>query len=334
MVVQTILTLIAYAISFGMTLFIMPKWIRYATKVGLVGRDMHKVGTKMIPEAGGVIVIAAMFTSLLYCAAVKVCLFHDQQSMIYILGAIGSILAVTVIGVMDDFGGWKEGLRQWQKPLLTLPAAIPFLLANFERSTIDVPFIGVQDVGLALPLILVPVAIVGASNAFNMLAGYNGLEAGMGIIILGTFSILSFISGQQFAGVFCLIGVSALFAFIIFNWYPAKVFPGDTLTYPIGAYLAICAILGHVERYALILFIPYYLDFLLPLRKGMRVEAFAKLNGDGSFEPPYKGIFDTTHLVIYMLRRIKKRVYEKDVVLFILGFELLLAALCIIIFVA
>ena len=95
----------------------------------------------------------------------------------------------------------------------------------------------------------------------------------------------------------------------------------------------VVAILGHVERYALILFIPYYLDFLLPLRKGMRVEAFAKLNGDGSFEPPYDGIFDTTHLAIHALRRIKKRVYEKDVVLFILGFELLLAALCVLIFV-
>lgn len=329
----TVLTACAYVISFGVTIYLMPKWIRYAAKIGLVGRDMHKVGEKMIPEAGGVVVVTAIFASLLYYAVLRIWLAHDQQSMIYILGTIGSILCVTVIGVMDDFQGWKEGLKQWQKPLLTVPAAIPFLLASFERTTIDLPFVGTQDVGLALPLVFVPVAIVGASNAFNMLAGYNGLEAGMGIIMLGTFGILAHLGGHHFGVVFCFIGVCALVAFFIFNWYPSKVFPGDTLTYPIGAYLAICAILGHVVTYALILFIPYYFDFLLPLRKKMKVEAFAKINGDGSFEQPYKGIYDTTHFVIFLLRRVKKNVYEKDVVLFILGFELLLAILCIILFV-
>jgi UDP-N-acetylglucosamine--dolichyl-phosphate N-acetylglucosaminephosphotransferase len=310
----------------------MPKWIRYAAKIGLVGRDMHKTGETMIPEAGGVVVVTAIFTSLIYYAVLKICLAHDQQSMMYILGAIGSILCVTVIGVMDDFQGWKEGLKQWQKPLLTVPAAIPFLLATFERTTVDLPFLGVQNVGLAVPLVFVPLGIVGASNAFNMLAGYNGLEAGMGVIMLGTFGLLAHLGGHHFGAVFCLIGVSALVAFLIFNWYPSKVFPGDTLTYPIGAYLAICAVLGHVVSYALILFIPYYLDFLLPLRKRMKVEAFAKINGEGGFEQPYKGIYDTTHLVIFLLRKIKRNVYERDVVLFILGFELLLAILCVIIF--
>jgi len=329
----TILTACAYVIPFGVTVYLMPKWIRYAAKIGLVGRDMHKVGEKMIPEAGGVVIVTAIFTGLLYYAVVKMCLAHDQQSLMYILGTIGSILCVTVIGVMDDFQGWKQGLKQWQKPLLTVPAAVPFLLASFELSTIDLPFFGVLEIGLALPLVIVPVGIVGASNAFNMLAGYNGLEAGMGIIMLGTLGILAHLSGHHFAAVLCFIGASALIGFFIFNWYPSKVFPGDTLTYSIGAYLAICTILGQVATYALILFIPYYFDFLLPLRKKMKVEAFARINGDGSFEQPYKGIYDITHFVIFLLRRVKKNVYEKDVVLFILGFELLLAAFCIILFV-
>jgi hypothetical protein len=62
----------------------------------------------------------------------------------------------------------------------------------------------------------------------------------------------------------------------------------------------------------------------------MKVEAFAKINGDGSFEQPYKGIYDITHFVIFVLRKVKTRVLERDVVFFILGFELLLAALCIV----
>jgi len=323
-----IMTLIAYVISFGMTFFLMPSWIRHAIKIKLVGRDMHKTETQMIPEAGGVIVLTAITVSLLYYAGIQAFFLHHEHSLSVIFGSIASLLLVGGIGFMDDFGGWKRGLKQWQKPLLTLPAAIPFLMVNLHRTTMDFPFIGVKDIGLLFPLLFIPVAIVGASNAFNMLAGYNGLEAGMGMIILGTLSILSYFNGEYLAVVFCLIGFFALFAFITFNWYPSKIFPGDTMTYPIGAFIAICAILGMVEKFALILFIPYYLDFLLPLRKRMKVEAFAKINSDGSFETPYDSIYDSTHLVIFVLKKFKNRVDEKDVVLTILGFEFLLAIFC------
>ena len=257
---------------------------------------------------------------------------HHQYFLIIILGSVASVLLVGIIGVLDDLRGWKKGLKQWQKPLLTLPAAIPFLLVNLNRTAIDLPFIGLVDLGLLFPLLFIPVAIVGASNAFNMPAGYNGLEAGMGIVILGTLGVLAHLHGKDFGVVFCLVGFSALVAFMIFNWYPSKVFPGDTMTYPIGSYIAICAILGSVEKFALLLFIPYYLDFLLPLRKRMKVEAFAKVATDGSFDVPYASVYDSTHLVIHLLKKFKKKVYEKNVVLTILGFELLLALLCVILF--
>jgi len=330
---EIILTIVAFVISFGVTFFLMPEWIKYARKLKIIGQDMHKVDKTEIPEAGGLIIISAIIFALLFYAGVQVFLMENQQAMMFVIGSIGSILCVAIIGVMDDFRGWKVGLKQWQKPLMTLPAAIPFLLVNFNRTTIDIPFIGIQDIGIIVPLLFVTLAIVGASNAFNMLAGYNGLEAGMGMIILGTLGILSILEMQTFGIVFCFIGFFALLAFIIYNWFPSKVFPGDTMTYSIGAFIAVCAILSRVEKFALILFIPYLFDFLLPLRKRMKVEAFAKVNPDGSFEPPYKGIYDTTHLAIRILKKCKKKVYEKDVVLFIFGFELILAVLCILLYI-
>jgi UDP-N-acetylglucosamine--dolichyl-phosphate N-acetylglucosaminephosphotransferase len=320
---------ISFIIAFSVTFVLLPFWIRYAKKIGLVGRDMNKPAPVMVAEAGGVIVVGAIIVSLLYFAGITVFHYNRGYEGIVILGAIGSIVCAAIIGIFDDVRGWKIGLTQWQKPLLTIPAAIPFLLTNLQRTTIDIPFIGVKNVGLVLPLVFIPMAIVGAANAFNMLAGYNGLEAGMGLLILGVFSVLSYLNGQSFAAVLCLIGFSALLAFMIFNWYPAKVFPGDTMTYPIGAFLAIGAIAGRIEKFALILFIPYFLDFLLPLRKKMKVEAFAKVNSDGSLEQPYEGIYDTVHLVIFFLQRIKKKVYERDIVAVILGFEAFLAVVCV-----
>src|SRR3989344_2780262 len=66
----------------------------------------------------------------------------------------------------------------------------------------------------------------------------------------------------------------ALLAFFIFNKHPAHIFPGDTLTYPIGTIIAIIAILGNIEKFALILFIPYLIEGLLKARGKMQKESF------------------------------------------------------------
>ena len=55
-----------------------------------------------------------------------------------------------------------------------------------------------------------------------------------------------------------------------------------------------------------------------------KVEAFAKVNEDGSLEQPYDKIYDLTHLAIAVLKRLKTKVYERDVVIFIFGIELFL----------
>jgi UDP-N-acetylglucosamine--dolichyl-phosphate N-acetylglucosaminephosphotransferase len=119
----------------------------------------------------------------------------------------------------------------------------------------------------------------------------------------------------------------ALLAFLYFNWYPAKVFPGDTMTYSVGALVACVAILGDMEKIAILLFIPYVIDFILPMRKRLRVEAFAKVNDDGSLEQPYDKLYDITHLAIAVLRNIKSKVYERDVVEFVYLIEILMAGL-------
>ena len=102
------------------------------------------------------------------------------------------------------------------------------------------------------------------------------------------------------------------------------------MTYSIGALIAIIAILGDVERIALIIFIPYFLELILKLRGRLKKESFAKVLEDGSLEQPYEKIYGLEHLTIKILKKIKKRVYEKDVVYTILLSELILCILVII----
>ena len=270
-------------------------WIPKAEKAGLVGKDMNKIGKPLVSEMGGICVVFAFVLTVLLYIGIET-FITTKTIPIGLFACICTILIATIIGIMDDILGWKIGLTKLQKPLLSITAAIPLVVINAGVSTMVFPIWGSINLGILYPLIIIPLGIVCASNGFNMLAGYNGLEAGMGAIILSALGFIAFLSGNIPICILALSMVGALLGFLWFNWCPAKIFPGDTLTYSVGALIACVAILGNMQKFALILFIPYFIDFILPMRKWLRVEAFAKVNDDGSLEQPYDKLYDSTHV--------------------------------------
>jgi UDP-N-acetylglucosamine--dolichyl-phosphate N-acetylglucosaminephosphotransferase len=318
----------AVIVSFAATWIAARKWIYKAPEIGLLGFDMNKPGMPKVAEMGGICVVFGFVLSILIHIGMMTFLLH-RQDYVAILAVLCTVLSVCIIGMMDDFLGWKKGLRQWQKPIFTLFAALPMMVINAGHSTMNLPIMGVMDLGILYPLLIVPLGIVGASNVYNMVAGYNGLEAGMGVIILSALGYFAYINGKQSAMILSFCMVSALIAFLYFNWYPAKVFPGDTMTYSVGGLAACVAILGDMEKIAVLLFLPYAFDFIIQAAGGFRKEAFAKVNEDGSLAKPYKGIYHLTHLAIVVLKQLKGKVYERDVVLFLCGIEMAVAGICV-----
>jgi UDP-N-acetylglucosamine--dolichyl-phosphate N-acetylglucosaminephosphotransferase len=214
--------------------------------------------------------------------------------------------------------------------LSTIPIAIPLAVVNAGNSIMALPFFGLVDFGLFFPLLIIPAGIIGATNGYNMLAGYNGLEAGLGIVILSTLGMIAWLSGSAWVAMISFIVVFALLGFLYYNMVPAKVFPGDSMTYSIGAVIACVAILGNMEKYAIILFVPYLFDALMFIRfrfvDGLKgVEAFARVSPDGSLSMPNRKVYDFTHLALKVLSKFKKTVYEKDVVIFVIGTEAVIA---------
>jgi UDP-N-acetylglucosamine--dolichyl-phosphate N-acetylglucosaminephosphotransferase len=277
---------------------------------------------------GGVCVVFGFAMGVLFYIGIETfCL----QSYGYtpILAALCTVFMACIIGMMDDLLGWKAGLRQWQKPLFMLFAAMPMMVINAGHTTMTLPLVGSVEWGILYPLAIVPIGIVGASNAFNMIAGYNGLEAGMGVVIFCAMGYVGLASNKIDAAVLSLIMLAALLAFLYYNWYPAKVFPGDSMTYVVGALAACVAILGDMEKIAVILFVPYAIDFFLQATGRFGREAFGRVNEDGSLDRPYMNVYHLTHLAIALLKRVKARVYERDVVLFICGVEALIAVVSI-----
>ena len=323
-----LLTLLSLAISFLLTFFTLPFWIRKAKQVGLIWEDMNKPGhPKNVAGSGGIVVVLSFMIGLLYYVAVRTFITKapDDVSM-KIFSLLRVVLFLTVIGIIDDLFGWKHGgLSQRTRWFLVFVASIPLVVINAGSSTINFPLFGSISLGLLYPLILVPLGVAGATTTYNSLAGFNGLEAGQGILILGFLSYVAFITGSPWLCLTGLIMVAALIGFYFYNKYPAKVFPGDSLTWTIGALIAGIAILGDFESIAVFIFIPYILEAILKLRGGLVKQSFARPKKDGSLEVPYKKFYGLEHIAVYVLKKIKpnKKVYEKDVVYLIHAFQLL-----------
>lgn len=328
------LTAASIFISFLFTLVVLPLWIKRCKQSGLVWQDMNKVEQpKNVASSGGVVVVTSFILGILTYIAGRTFIFQDSSISLELFAIISTISIVSIVGFADDFLGWlNKGIPANFRLLLVLFASIPLVVINAGSKVISLPFVGSVDFGIFYPLLIIPIGIVGATTTYNFLAGFNGLEASQGIIIISFLSFIAYKTDSAWLAVVGMCMVFALIVFYIYNKYPARVFPGDSLTYSLGALIAIMAILGNFERIAIFIFTPYILETFLKLRGKLQKQSFAKPNSDGSLELKYSKIYGLTHLSIYLLKKYKKKVFEKEVVYLINLFQIVICCLALIIF--
>lgn len=313
--------------TFLLGMFALSRWIKIANRIGLVALDMNKIDRPTVADMGGIPITFCLILGILllsFINAFSLRIFDNET----VLAIALSVVIAGLIGAVDDILGWKQGLKKWEKPLFTILSAIP-IMTVVSDTYLDMYLIRI-DFGMLYPLLIVPLGIVGASNGYNLIAGFNGLECGMGIIIVSSLTIAGYLTNSLFVVSLGLITLAVLLSFLYFNWYPARVFPGNSFTYSIGAMIGCLSIIGKMEMLGVVLFIPYFIDFILHLRKKLKLEAFGKPNTDGSLEKPYEKIYHLTHLFIVVIKRIKGKVYEVEVTLGIIILEIFIAisALC------
>jgi len=324
---KMIVPILIFLISFISTLLAMPWLIRYLRRINLLVKDQNKKDKPLIPISGGLVVMGGIFLGLMTYICIRTFVFNDTNLLLYFFAAISTILLISVFGFIDDsiIKKSKEasaGLKQWQKPLLTLIAAIPLVAIKAGTTTLSIPLIGSINFGLIYPLILVPLMVIFFSNAVNLLAGFNGLEAGLGLIYIGMLGLYAYVNGSYVAAIIALTTFASLLAFIKFNWYPSKIFPGDSLTYLLGAVLACIAILGNMEKAVLIVSIPFFIEFILKATSGFKAQSFGYWK-DGKIHSLYENkIYSLTHL----FSRTGKFT-EKQIVIFLMFIELIFALL-------
>ncbi|MEK6914133.1 MAG: glycosyl transferase family 4 [Nanoarchaeota archaeon] len=331
---MTNILLIPILLSFILTFYTLPKWIKKCEEVGFLWEDMNKiVRNKNVAASGGIIVVISFVIGVLSYIALKTFILGENGEITKIFALLAVILILALVGFVDDVLGWTfRGLSIRFRLFLAFMASIPLVVINAGSKIINIPFLGIVDLGFYYPLLLIPIGIAGATTTYNFLAGFNGVESGQGIIILSFLSFVAYKTGNSWLSVVGLCMVASLIVFYFYNKFPAKVFPGDILTYAIGALIASMAILGNFEKIAVFMFIPYIIETFLKLRGNLTKQSFGKINENGSLDLPYGKIYGMTHLSLKILKKFKNKVYEKEVVYLIFLFQILICFLALFIF--
>jgi len=329
--------LLSMFVSFSVTYLIAPYFMQFLKAGGIVGLDLHKKDKPKLPTSGGTCVALGVLAGMLvYIGFTTFTYGMSADVTTSLLAVLSTVLIVLFVGFLDDLNVkakaviTKEGLDirvgfpQWAKPLLTLPAAVPLMVVNAGETMMSIPFIGIIDFGFWYPLVLIPIGVVGISNAINLLGGFNGSESGMGMIYFLGLGIFSFMRGN-FAAIIFLSAFAALAGYIKYNWYPARFLPGDSLTYLMGALVASGIIVGNIERIGIIVMIPFILEFFLKLRSKFKASCLGKLRQDGKLDPPYgKKIYSLTHIIMNI-----KPFTEKQVTIILMLTEVLFVILAL-----
>ena len=311
-------------ISFLASFVLFPAMIIRLKKAGIVGKNMHSAIQEEVAEMGGLVVVAGFGAGIFTVIAVKTFFnIFPSVDLISILVALSTILIVVLIGIFDDL----VSMPQHIKAFMPLFAALPLIVIKEGSTFMRIPFLGNVNFGLLYTLVIIPLEVTIAANAVNMLAGFNGLEVGMGIIAVGSLAIIAYLMGKISVLVILLAALGALLATLYYNWYPAKILVGDVGTLSIGAIIAAAVIMGNFEIAGAILLIPYVIDFLIKAKNHFPY-SFGEYK-DGKLYCPEGGPVGLGQLIMKVCGGIS----ERNLVLVLMGIEALLGVVAILLYV-
>jgi len=232
------------AVALVVVVLLTPAVGGMARLLGVVDRpDGRRLNVRPIPRLGGL----ALFLGIIVPALAFLDFSRETRGIV-----LGAAVATTV-GAIDDF----RGLRWWEK--LGGQAAAAAIPTGFgvwiDRFTF--PVLGIHGLPQAAGIPLTIVWIVAIMNMVNFLDGLDGLAAGVCGIAGGTFSVIALSLGKVNPAILSAIVLGATLGFLRHNFYPARIFMGDSGALLLGFVLATVAVQGLLKTAATVaLFFP------------------------------------------------------------------------------
>lgn len=208
----------------------------------------HKVGQKILeigprwhaskagtPTMGGICFIMAILV-VMTVVAIITAINGESGELIPLALALGLATLNGIIGFFDDYTKLvkkqNEGFTPIQKIVLQSLVAILYLLAMSATDNINtalhIPFTSVSiELGFFY-YVFAFVLIIGFVNSVNLTDGIDGLASSVTLIVGAFFSVMGFTQGNDTLVLLGAATVGATLGFLVYNFYPARVFMGDT----------------------------------------------------------------------------------------------------------
>ena len=201
-----------------------------------IGPRWHK-NKEGTPTMGGV---AFIISCLVFgiAAAVYVIIRDGAAQSAGFIATLAYALACGLIGVADDLQKFtkkeNEGLTAGQKYLLQLLASGGYLFAlvrcGIATTELPIPFTGISvDLGIFYYIIAL-LLLTGINNSVNLTDGIDGLASSVTFVVGVFFALVAFFVGEMNTGLSLTsaLMIGSTLGFLVYNFYPARVFMGDT----------------------------------------------------------------------------------------------------------
>ena len=300
--------LIVVFITFLVSVVLVPLAKKCAIHTGAMDMpNARKIQKEPVPRMGGLGVFGAFLVGYMLFA-------RSSYQMISIL--IGGFIIV-FIGMIDDI-----------KSVGALPKFIVHIIAAcvivfYGKIVIDYVDLFGFSINFPVPLnyIITIFFIVAITNAINLIDGLDGLSSGISSIYFLTIAIIGFIlnRAEGLDTMLSLITLGATLGFLVYNFYPAKIYIGDSGSYFLGYIISIIALLGYKGPTLTTLIIPVVILAIPIFDTGLAILRRA-LKGQGIGTP------DKEHFHFQLL---KMRFSIPASVLIIYGINILFASVSI-----
>ena len=255
---------IAFLLAFITAFVVTPYTIKLAKKVGAIDlpKDERRINKKPMPRLGGLAVIAGFLVSIIYLIAIlgiegSLSLNNEQQYYMKLIGFFLGALVITITCFIDDV----KGLPALVKLGAQIIAAIIAIKSGIIIQHISIPFFdgeGLTKLNEVFSIILTLGWIVGITNAINLIDGLDGLSSGTCAIFYLTIGIIAFIKGgvNSLSITLAFIMLGSTLGFLYHNFYPAKIFSGDSGSMFQGFMIATICLLGFKTTAFISFFVP------------------------------------------------------------------------------
>jgi UDP-N-acetylmuramyl pentapeptide phosphotransferase/UDP-N-acetylglucosamine-1-phosphate transferase len=273
--------MLCFVTAFVVTLITIPIIIRFVKKYKLY--DMpgeRKIHLLPVPTMGGIAIAGGMMMALFLWLPFR----YETEQICFFL----SITILFGLGIMDDV----KNLSARYKLIIQISLAALIALSGIRITSFGGLF-GIYDLPLGAQYTFTLLAIVGITNAFNLIDGIDGLAGGLGFMSLVTLGIFLTLNGDINTALIAFALAGGILAFLYFNFNPARIFMGDTGSLVLGFTIAVlCMRLMQVNNLTTLPHVPMFVlgIVFIPVFDTIRVFALRLWKGKSPFQP------DKTHI--------------------------------------